>query len=405
MFLQTSAKGEYMVLQQEFHIGGNLRYHSIKLKSDRRSKSLSPTGFGPGAFGFALTAPGSDILDLAYVYFEILNCICGQQAEEWGMYTTGTHLDTSSILEHLQGLSSRISRPGSERIFSVLEKMFKRRTTSRIAALDLISQFKELVKIEPEWCHPCCQYSFGSSRSDRETPQERIARHQGRFTDQEIHLLRRELAFDPPTDIECSSNPRVYIILGRMKRLDLLPTFVDTGVTDSWIPFDNHLLKRLFRDPQARDDFLMNQELVLSQMIEPGKHHHFLDGDHHLQEVKQLGSGGFASVSHCYDPQNDRHVARKLIPRKAQESRAKEATAMFQKELEVLRRVTAEGYHHFVSMVGSYTDPTDFAILLSPVANMNLASYLESSSDPGNLSRWIGCLASSLSKLHEMKIR
>lgn len=346
-----------------------------------------------------------DIRGLGNVYLQMLSCICGRNldtASKSDLFFDRHKQWTQKFLRILHGKNSHRF---SWSIFDLVESMLSGQHTTRPTASQVASKIRTLTEVEPAWCHECCVDKLGDGEITCPEGREKNPGSQKPFTEQHFELVRRELAYQYM--FHWASNPRVYCILNSMDRLDLLPTFAGAGVTDTWVPFDNQLLRQFLQESEVKDGFLQNQELVLSQSMDPGLHQHFLDGDSHLETLKELGCGGFGSVSHCFDSRNSRHIARKLIPRerKLQGGRATEATSMFEKELEVLRRVTSEGYHHFVRMVGSYTDVCDFAVLFSPVAEMNLAQYLDSSPDIASLKRWFGCLASALNKLHDMRIR
>jgi serine/threonine protein kinase len=77
----------------------------------------------------------------------------------------------------------------------------------------------------------------------------------------------------------------------------------------------------------------------------------------------------------------------------------------FTQEVTILRRVTEHKHRHLVSVVGSYTDPDDFAILFSPLADMNLDEYLRELGATEDLKTWFGCLATAIDFLHKLRIR
>jgi hypothetical protein len=64
-----------------------------------------------------------------------------------------------------------------------------------------------------------------------------------------------------------------------------------------------------------------------------------------------------------------REYARKWIHRGRMFERAKEDMKLFKKELEIMNRIK---HCHVVELVGSYTDPTDVALIMWPIADCNL---------------------------------
>lgn len=78
----------------------------------------------------------------------------------------------------------------------------------------------------------------------------------------------------------------------------------------------------------------------------------------------------------------------------------------FETELGVLKKVK---HMHIVELIGSYTDARYVALIMSPVADGDLADFLAqrpiSSSQQTYLRKFFGCLSSALTYLHDSKIR
>lgn len=78
----------------------------------------------------------------------------------------------------------------------------------------------------------------------------------------------------------------------------------------------------------------------------------------------------------------------------------------FMTELQILKRIN---HHHCVELVASYTDPRTFGLLISPVADSNLAGFYSvvANDEPKKsiLRKFFGCLAHALSFLHASKVR
>ncbi|KAF9641146.1 hypothetical protein BFW01_g505 [Lasiodiplodia theobromae] len=77
--------------------------------------------------------------------------------------------------------------------------------------------------------------------------------------------------------------------------------------------------------------------------------------------------------------------------------------ALAEEELSLLKRV---GHIHIVSLVGSFTSPGFFGLLMMPAAQYNLDRYLsEAATDPHKISSlrtYFGCLVNALCHLHYM---
>ncbi|KAI2467333.1 kinase-like protein [Annulohypoxylon bovei var. microspora] len=74
-------------------------------------------------------------------------------------------------------------------------------------------------------------------------------------------------------------------------------------------------------------------------------------------------------------------------------------------EVSILRKIHRVNYRHFVKLVASYTDEKYVGILMSPVADCNLATFLDNFHNNGYLNPhllegFFGCLASALAYLH-----
>ncbi|KAI9773521.1 MAG: hypothetical protein M1839_002057 [Geoglossum umbratile] len=211
---------------------------------------------------------------------------------------------------------------------------------------------------------------------------------------------------------EWSLRPRTYSVLRIIKRLDAMNSFVAEGLYDISLPYSEKTLPSALKSPAARSKFLELQSLVLStQAIEVesvgGRHRHFSeDGDVHFRHIKTLGEGGFGTVDHVWGRLALNEFARKRMLRGKTFKRDKAAIAAFEGELAILKRLS---HRHLVKLVGSYTDPKYVGLIMSPVADCNLAQFL--GTDPfltaqlPCLRRFYGCLGSALLYLHTNKIR
>jgi serine/threonine protein kinase/ankyrin repeat protein len=104
-----------------------------------------------------------------------------------------------------------------------------------------------------------------------------------------------------------------------------------------------------------------------------------------------------------------KHVyARKRIHRQKDLNKDKEVIEKFENELQILKRLD---HVHLVKVFGSYTDLRYVAILMKPVAEMDLKQFLRTrghllhGSERSLFRSRYGCLASALAYLHENKIR
>jgi|SRR5579862_3325452 len=209
-----------------------------------------------------------------------------------------------------------------------------------------------------------------------------------------------------------SRRPRTYVILRMINRVDAMDAFVAEGLYDISLPYSQRTLPSVIKNPSARSKFLALQPLVLSEQaltVEngEGRHRHFVeDGDVHFKPIKRLGQGGFGEVDHVWSRLSYNEFARKRILRGRTFEKDKKAMSDFEKELEILKRLS---HSHLVEYVGSYTDPKYVGLIMSPVADSNLAEFLRLDPFPTerliSLRQFYGCLVSALDYLHENKIR
>lgn len=138
-----------------------------------------------------------------------------------------------------------------------------------------------------------------------------------------------------------------------------------------------------------------------------GGRHHYFRGDEPLpfQRKGILGSGGFGHVDRVLSLISFRQYARKRVSRIA---------AFGGRGIEDMKRIIAEieimkslKHHRVVEFVGSYTDPKFMGLIMSPVAEMDLSTYLMHADTPKyrELRTFFGCLARALQFLHEQNVR
>ena len=137
-----------------------------------------------------------------------------------------------------------------------------------------------------------------------------------------------------------------------------------------------------------------------------GQHLSLVDSDcMGLKEVRILGTGGYGEVHHVVDPRTGIGYAKKVMSRPMNFKKHCELMKSFKRELSGMRRVR---HRHCVDLMATCTD-TDFVILLSsPVADMDLAKFLNldlSDSQLNILHPAIGCITSALAYLHQLDIR
>ncbi|USP79752.1 hypothetical protein yc1106_07026 [Curvularia clavata] len=228
------------------------------------------------------------------------------------------------------------------------------------------------------------------------------------YTDSEIQRVSILLS---QLNLQWSKVPRTYIVLRTIGCLDLLNTFVDLGYSDHWFPITERSLPLSLR-PSKRSQFVAAQNLIMTKSmgLEKGQHCFFRKGEPLPLEMKEmLGTG-----SHRKE---DRQVNRVLSLISFQEyalkqvkratgfgGRGTESVKQFITEIQILKRIKHE---HVVEFIGSYTNPEVIGLLMLPVADMDLSTYLErvDMAKHRELRTFFGCLARALEFLHDQKIR
>jgi tetratricopeptide (TPR) repeat protein len=227
------------------------------------------------------------------------------------------------------------------------------------------------------------------------------------YTDSEIRQVSLLLS---QVNLQWSKVPRTYMILRTIGCLDLLDTFIDLGFSDHWFPVTERSLPSCLR-PSRRSQFVAVQDLVMTKSMdlekgEKGQHCFFREQDPLPFEMKGiLGSGGSGQVDRVLSLVSFREYALKRVSRStAFGGRGTERVKQFIAEIRALKRMK---HHHIVEFVGSYTDPKYMGLIMSPIADMDLSTYLARADTASHqeLRTFFGCLARALEFLHEQSIR
>ncbi|KAH7118945.1 kinase-like domain-containing protein, partial [Dendryphion nanum] len=204
--------------------------------------------------------------------------------------------------------------------------------------------------------------------------------------------------------------PRMYIVLRSIDHLPLLDDLITAGLSDYLFPMtERHLCNHM--QTSVREEFLKAQSRVLTKSLslELGKEGHHCIFSHEdsvpFETQAKLGAGSFGEVDRVLNLITWKEFARKRVSRSlAFRGRRKEDVKHYITEIEILKRLQ---HVHIVRYIGSYTDPRFLAIIMSPVAQMDLSDYL-ARTDPSNykeLRTFFGCLTTALQYLHMEDIR
>ncbi|KAJ4286509.1 hypothetical protein N0V90_013209 [Kalmusia sp. IMI 367209] len=233
------------------------------------------------------------------------------------------------------------------------------------------------------------------------------------YTEAHIQQVSRLLG---QVNLQWSKVPRLYIVLRIIDCLTVIDTFIDFGYSDHWLPFTERNLPSCLRSSK-RSQFVTAQNLVMTKSMdlekgENGRHCHFQEQEPLPFEIKGiLGSGGFGQVDRVLSTISFQEYALKRVSRSnmfsgrtADAQRRKACIKQFIAEIKVLKRLR---HRHVVDFIGSYTDARYMGLIMSPVADMDLATYLAHAdmATHRELRTFFGCLARALEFLHGKSVR
>ena len=205
--------------------------------------------------------------------------------------------------------------------------------------------------------------------------------------------------------------PRTYAVLRMIGCPETIEKFINERLTDIFLPYSEDNLPS-FVTGEARTHFLDCQNFVLNgraaALETRGEPHQNVEGsaDDYFVYVEDLGAGGFGEVDSVIGEMSLMKFARKRIKRHRLFSKDKASLQVFENELQTLKSLS---HRHLVRLVGSYTDSSCVGLIMTPVADMNLATYLKTNMNPESrkicLRRFFGCLAAALSYLHDRRVQ
>jgi serine/threonine protein kinase len=120
--------------------------------------------------------------------------------------------------------------------------------------------------------------------------------------------------------------------------------------------------------------------------------------------LRKLGTGSHGSVEEVTTADFKETYARKSVFRKPNEGGSSYRMIHLRNELAILKNLD---HPHLVKLIGAYTDADRSHIVMSPVADQNLAAYMRSSQSSQSKKniRWMACLTSAMAYLHDRNIR
>jgi serine/threonine protein kinase len=214
------------------------------------------------------------------------------------------------------------------------------------------------------------------------------------------------------------TDPKLNFILSKLAKKDLPLIFSAHGISDLWLPIHKQTIRRLLNNNEGEKYFLQLQNNMLDANIhildnnasesDNVRSHAALEDDEHIvTEHRMLGEGGFSVVEEVSIRRHRKlmRCVRKRVSRPKVLKAQKQIMAAFAREIGVMRKVN---HQHCVRFLGSYTDFDHVNILSSPVADMDLATFLDNPigiREEAILYRGMGCLCNVINYLHQNDIR
>lgn len=241
----------------------------------------------------------------------------------------------------------------------------------------------------------------GAGLTDEDDP--RIA-----YRDYSIHDVQRIRGILLERNPEWAKNPKTYILLRTLKKQHLMDTLCQEGFSDIHFPILDTDLPDVCDDGTKR--LMANLQGIILDMVtdferDPGAMHANLPFETlpMYRPLGQLGKKGHGAVQEIVSLSTKEHFARKEMKRRHSEGGSTAVMRIPTHELQALKRLR---HRHIVSLLGSYTTPSSISVVMAPVANSDLMTFLEQRRPAKDvLASFFGCLVAGLQYLHSENIR
>jgi serine/threonine protein kinase len=233
------------------------------------------------------------------------------------------------------------------------------------------------------------------------------------FSDAQIKRIKALLQIVKP---EWSSSPRSYIVLRVIGYLSKFTELLNSGFRDNWFPVQAAHLPPTFQ-PTVKNSFVQAQELVLTKGVDlwKGEYCHFGPGEDPPFTIEgNLGGTENSVVDQIRSSvNNDVFVLKRITRANNFNPTTVQDMDRFDQEVRIIKQLN---HRHFVKYVASYTDGQFLGLVMSPVAEYDMRTFLDKMASVSasnefrrfklrDLQSYFGCLASSLKYLHDKNIR
>lgn len=207
-------------------------------------------------------------------------------------------------------------------------------------------------------------------------------------------------------DTDWAYRPKLFMVLRWIGKVNSINLLVNKGLTDYDLPFTELSFPEELESSWLQFERLQEYVLTSAKDIELGKDGKYVSlnsGEDHFIRQRYLGSGGSGDVQQVLSHLSHRCYALKRFRRHGTQREMSEQTTQFIREVKTMKRLK---HVHLVRVMGSYTDKSYFAILMQPIADCNLLTYLDtmSEADFPTLRSFFRCLASTIAYLHAHQI-
>ncbi|KAH6629259.1 kinase-like domain-containing protein [Boeremia exigua] len=229
-----------------------------------------------------------------------------------------------------------------------------------------------------------------------------------KYLDAEIDKIAGLLQQCNPLAAKC---PRTYIVLRTIGRLDCLEGLLREDFGDHWFPLAKASSLPSFLEQKVANDILDAQSIIETEVLK------FSHGSHLTVNVAEnrlftlgpvIGSGKYGQVNIITSKVDFDKYALKRIRRKELFGNSRGLIKSFIAEKSRLQKLK---HLHIVQYIGSYTDARHLGLVMAPVADCNLAEYMDiicsdaGPRDRATLQTFFGCLATALGYLHTQSIK
>lgn len=202
--------------------------------------------------------------------------------------------------------------------------------------------------------------------------------------------------------------PRTYIVLTTIGCLEVLDRLLAEGFSDGLFPVRTNNLPS-FLSPSVKESIVRAQGIIETKSLDlfNGKHCTIGSIDNlPFKELGRIGSGSWGEVRKIQSKIDFKQYALKRVQRRAWGTQANEEVRQILAEMKIMKIL----HHiHVARYIGSYATDTQLGIIIWPIADTDLARYMQEASTSADLrptlQSFFGCLAAAITYLHANSVK